>query len=73
MSEQRTMARTFTVWPDEPVNEKEHGVVTITCNSIDDAAHTAKIFFFTPCKIRDPHTEDLFFVRENGSISCNNA
>ena len=57
------MAQTYTIFP-----ESGPELVTITCNSIVDAANTAKCFFFTPCKIRDPETEELIRVAERGEI-----
>ena len=58
------MAQTYTIFP-----ESGPEVVTITCNSITDAAQTAKVFFFTPCKIRDPDTEELISVAKRGEIT----
>ena len=54
-------AQTFTILPDD----KKIGRATITCNSVDDAARTAKIFFFTPCKVILPGDDHPSFRVDN--------
>tara|TARA_R110000824_G_scaffold203595_3_gene388111 strand:- start:343 stop:588 length:246 start_codon:yes stop_codon:yes gene_type:complete len=58
-------AETYTVLPDD----EKIGRATITCNSVSAAAETAKIFFFTPCKVILPGDDHPSFrVDKDGTL-----
>jgi hypothetical protein len=58
-------AQTFTILPDD----EKVGRATITCNSVEDAAQTAKIFFYTPCKVIMPGDDHPSFrVDKQGTL-----
>ena len=58
-------AQTYTVIPDA----EKLGPATITCNSVEACASTAKIFFWTPCKIVMPGDETpSYSVAKDGSV-----
>jgi hypothetical protein len=58
-------AKTYTVLPES----EKLGPATITCNSVESCASTAKIFFWTPCKIVMPGEETpSYSVSKDGSV-----
>ena len=65
MEKEIQRAKTYTILPDD----EKLGTATVTCNSVEDAAETAKIFFWTPCRLSLPGDEaPTYGVEKNGSL-----
>ena len=58
------MTKTYIVTPDTDMSD----VRNITCNTIEECAEAAKVFFLTPCQIISNDGTESASVEKNGSI-----
>jgi|TARA_R110000796_G_scaffold158768_1_gene275417 hypothetical protein len=64
-NKQVVRAQTYTILPEN----QTMGTATITCNSVESAAETAKIFFWTPCRLVLPgESLPSYLIEKDGTL-----
>jgi len=58
------MTKTYIVTPDTDMAD----VRKVTCNTLEECAETARIFFLTPCQIVSDDGQEHAAVKKSGDI-----